>query len=81
MTDVNDAPVLTAAFPSLGYTNSKTAIVISLAGTVINGGAGTTTITDVDSGAIVGGIALTAVAGQGVWSYSLDGVKLRRSAR
>ncbi|MEN6450965.1 MAG: FG-GAP-like repeat-containing protein [Thermoguttaceae bacterium] len=70
---VNDAPVLTVTHPSLGATTKDLPITIALAGTFINHGDGTTTITDVDNGAIIGGIALSATTGFGVWSYSLDG--------
>jgi hypothetical protein len=73
VTDVNDAPVLTAASPSLGLTNQATPITIPLTGTFINHGTGTTTITDVDHGAVVGGIALVGTTGLNAWSYSLDG--------
>ena len=70
---VNDAPVLTAAKPSLGSTTSSTAKTISLASSFINQGTGTTQITDADSNATLGGIALTGVSGSGTWTYSLDG--------
>ena len=73
VTDVNDAPVLMPAAPSLGATTRDAPITVPLSGTFINQGAGTTTITDVDNGAIVGGIALMATSGYGTWSYSLDG--------
>ena len=53
--------------------NQKTPIFINLSGKFINNGSGTTTITDVDNGAVVGGIALIGTSGNGVWSYSLDG--------
>ena len=69
---VNDAPVLTAANPSMGTTDENTAVTISL-GTFINGSTGTTTITDVDQNAVVGGIALIGTTGNGTWAYSLDG--------
>ena len=49
-------------------------MTFALSGKLINRGAGTTTVTDVDNGAIVGGIAVVATTGHGVWSYSLDGV-------
>jgi large repetitive protein len=68
----NAAPVLTPANPSLGSTTSAAASTINLA-TFINKGSGTTTITDANSGAATGGIALTGTTGQGTWSYSLDG--------
>jgi len=70
---VNTAPVLTAASPSLGSTSSAAAKTIALSGTFLNNSTGTTTITDADTGAVVGGIALTGVAGSGTWAYSLDG--------
>ena len=69
---VNDAPVLTQASPVLGETDENTTISFGFY-TFINGGDGTTTITDADAGAIVGGIALTGASGNGAWSYSLDG--------
>ena len=68
----NIAPVLTAATPSLGSIAANATTTISLV-TFINNGTGTTTITDADSGAVVGGIALTGVSGGGTWAYSLDG--------
>jgi hypothetical protein len=73
VTDVNDAPVLTAASPSLGLTNQTTPVTIPLSGTFISHGSGTTTSTDVDNGAVVGGIALQGTTGRNAWSYSLDG--------
>ena len=73
VTGLNDAPVLTIAHPSLGATTKDLPVTINLAGTFINHGPGTTTITDVDNGAVIGGIALSAATGHGVWSYSLDG--------
>ena len=72
MTDVNDAPVLTPADPSLGGITAGDAATIDLA-TFINNGAGTTTVADVDQGAVVGGIALVGATGNGTWEYSLDG--------
>ena len=65
-------PVLTAANPSLGVTDLATAKTVSLS-TFINKGAGTTQITDAASGAVIGGIAVTATSGKGTWSYSIDG--------
>ncbi len=73
VTSVNHAPVLTAASPSLGTVVSTTADTIALGGTFINNGSGTTTITDIDQVAVIGGIALTGVTGSGTWAYSLDG--------
>ncbi|MEN6459211.1 MAG: peptidylprolyl isomerase [Thermoguttaceae bacterium] len=72
VTGLNDAPVLTAAAPSLGDTNPGTTTTISVA-TLVNNGSGTTTVTDVDDDATVGGIAITNLGGSGVWEYSLDG--------
>jgi hypothetical protein len=72
VTAVNDAPMLTAAAPSLGYQNSTTGIVVNL-GSFLNNGAGSTTITDVDNGSLIGGIAITGRSA-GFWFYSLDGV-------
>lgn len=73
VTDLNDAPVLTAVNPSLGIiTSNGAATTISLA-TFINNGSGTTTITDADTGAVKGGIALTGTTGAGTWAYSTDG--------
>ncbi len=69
---VNDAPVLTAANPSLGSTTASTAKTISVS-TFINSGSGATLITDSDSNAVLGGIAVTGVTGFGAWAYSLDG--------
>ncbi len=69
----NAAPVLVAANPSMGSTDEDTAITIALT-TLINGGEGTTSVTDSDDGAVVGGIALIGTAGNGTWEYSLDGV-------
>lgn len=71
--DVNDAPVLAPANPSLGTTNEDTAKIIPLSGTFINNGSGTSNITDPDTSAVVGGIAMVGMAGTGKWEYSLDG--------
>ena len=68
----NTAPVLTPANPSLGNTTPTNAMNIKLMA-FVNGGSGTTTVTDADSGAVVGGIALTGTTGKGTWAYSLDG--------
>ncbi len=68
----NAAPVLTAASPSLGSTDNNVTKTINLTA-FINNGAGTTTITDSDSGAAIGGIALIGTTGKGTWQYSLDG--------
>ena len=68
----NTAPVLTLANPSLGNTTPTTAMTIKLTA-FVNNGSGTTTITDADTGAVVGGIALSGTTGKGTWAYSLDG--------
>jgi len=74
VTDVNDAPILTPAAPSLGGTDSITSITIPLTGSFINNGYGTTIITEVDEYYVtLGGIALVGASGNGVWQYSLDG--------
>lgn len=73
VTDLNDAPVLAPVAPLLGATTGQSAVTITL-DQFINQGLGTTTITDVDSGAVVGGLALVATTGEGTWQYSLDGV-------
>ncbi|MCC6124318.1 MAG: peptidylprolyl isomerase [Pirellulales bacterium] len=70
---LNDAPAIQAAAPSLGATKSNNPFTIGLTGSFINNQAGTTTISDVDNGAVLGGIALVGVTGGGTWSYSLDG--------
>ena len=70
--NTNHAPVLTP-LALMGSTDEDTPIAINLAGTFVNHGSDTTTIADADPGAILGGIALTATAGRGAWSYSLDG--------
>lgn len=71
--DVNDAPVLTPANPSLGVLASNSPVTISLTDTFLNNGDGTTTIADVDASALVGGLAIVAATGNGTWEYSLDG--------
>ncbi|MFN8709342.1 MAG: DUF2341 domain-containing protein, partial [Planctomyces sp.] len=67
ITPVNDAPVLTAATPSLGsvFTGQTSAPVTvdSLLGA---------TVSDADSGAS-SGIAVISASGSGTWQYSLNG--------
>ncbi|MCL4203176.1 MAG: tandem-95 repeat protein [Pirellulaceae bacterium] len=69
---VNDPPVLVPAGPTDDsdeddpYTFPLTAI--------INGPVGTTRISDADPNDPLGGIAVVGVAGQGSWTFSLDGV-------
>ncbi len=64
VSDVNDAPVLTPANPILGVTKQSEPLQVNLAD-FINNGSGTTTITDVDNGAVVGGIAVVGITGTG----------------
>ncbi len=69
----NTPPVLVPATPQIGATDENTPITISLTGSFINNGDGTTLISDADDAAVVGGIAVTGATGNGVWAYSLDG--------
>ncbi len=69
----NTTPVLTPAAPEIGATDQNTTTTFSLTATFINNGEGTTIITDADQSDAVGGIAVVGLAGNGVWSYSLDG--------
>jgi hypothetical protein len=69
----NTAPVLTEASPVLGSTHRNVPFTIGLTGTFINNGSGTTGIEDTDTGAVVGGIAVTGLTGHGTWQYSLAG--------
>ena len=70
---INRAPVVaTVASPSLGTAYSNVPKTISLTD-FINNGSGTTIITDADTSAVKGGIALVGVTGSGTWKYSLDG--------
>jgi hypothetical protein len=71
VTDVNDSPVLTAANPILGVKKNTEKLDINLAA-FINSNSGTG-ITDVDNGAVIGGIAVVGITGNGTWAYSLDG--------
>jgi VCBS repeat-containing protein len=72
ITGVNDAPVLTPAAPDLGVTNLETPVVIQVS-SLSNSGSGTTTITDIDDGDVVGGVAVTGSTGLGMGEYSIDG--------
>lgn len=67
----NDRPVLTAA-PPAALSDEDQAYTIPLTA-IINGGAGTTTITDLDMDDPLGGIAVMGVSGQGTWAYSTSG--------
>ncbi len=69
---VNDAPVLTPANPSLGTVGNISPTTTSL-DAFINNGTGTTTIVDPNQDAVVGGIALIGITGNGTWAYSIDG--------
>jgi hypothetical protein len=73
ISSVNDAPSLTGAQPSLGSTTPSNPKTILLNGTFLNNGTNTTKIEDVDTGAVVGGIAIFGITGDGAWEYSLDG--------
>lgn len=64
--DLNDAPVLTPQSPVIGQTDVMTPITVVL-DRFVQG------ITDVDRGAVTGGIAITGTSGQGTWFYSLNG--------
>ncbi|WP_139826424.1 DUF4347 domain-containing protein [Derxia lacustris] len=63
----NDAPTLATASFSLTGTDEDTAAVYSVADLLTGAGAA-----DVDPGAL-GGIAVTALAGNGSWEFSTDG--------
>ncbi len=69
--EVNDAPTLIAARPER-TTDEDTPISVSL-GDLINQGATTTQIHDVDRSAVIGSVALTQATGGGQWQFSLDG--------
>jgi probable HAF family extracellular repeat protein len=69
----NTAPVLHAATPSLGATGDDAAKTIALTDFINNASATSTTITDADEAALLGGIALLGTTGKGTWAYSLDG--------
>jgi len=66
VTDINDAPVLSPQSPAIGTTD-----VITPFKTVLSQFVGG--ITDIDRNAVIGGIAIAGVTGQGIWSYSLNG--------
>jgi hypothetical protein len=69
-TRVNDAPVLTAATPTLtGISEDATSNAGQLVSSIVSGG----TISDADSAAAIGGIAVTGLeSGNGTWQYRLD---------
>jgi hypothetical protein len=72
---LNDAPVIAVAHPALGAASHATPLVKDLADFINNGTATTNVksgVTDVDNGAVVGGIAISQVTGSGTWAYSLD---------
>ncbi|MBI4695618.1 MAG: FG-GAP repeat protein [Gammaproteobacteria bacterium] len=66
VTAVNDAPVLTAAAPTLTTTNEDTTTAGTLVSTLLGA-----SVADVDSGAIEG-IAITATVGNGTWEFSTN---------
>jgi len=69
----NDPPVLTPADPPQQLVTDEDAVLTVPLTALINGGLGTTTISDVDRNDPTGGIAITQLIGPGVWSYSLNG--------
>ncbi len=62
----NSAPVLASASPLMGTTDEDTTTTIGLASFLGS------TISDPDTGAVIGGIAVTGTTGNGTWQYSLD---------
>lgn len=69
----NDPPVLTPADPPQQFVLDEDDVRTVPLTALINGGAGTTAISDVDPNDPTGGIAITEISGPGVWSYSLNG--------
>ena len=77
--DVNDAPVLdTTASPMLTPINEDAPVPAGAVGTLVSAlvdfnppATGNNNVTDPDLGALTG-IAITAVGGNGTWSYSLN---------
>jgi large repetitive protein len=62
----NAAPVLGATAPTLGSVNANGVRTITLSSLVTN-------VTDGDTGAVLGGIALVGITGKGTWAYKLSG--------
>jgi large repetitive protein len=62
----NDAPVLSSTSPSLGSINANAVETITLSSLVTN-------VTDADTNAALGGIALVGIAGKGAWAFKLSG--------
>jgi cyclophilin family peptidyl-prolyl cis-trans isomerase len=73
VTNLNDAPILIAASPSMGTVAPSGVKTINLTGSFINNGTGSSTVTDADTNAVIGGIALVGITGSGTWEYSTDG--------
>jgi cyclophilin family peptidyl-prolyl cis-trans isomerase len=73
VTELNDAPILVAASPPLGTVAPGGVKTINLTGSFINNGTGSSTVTDADTSAVVGGIAIVGITGSGTWEYSTDG--------
>lgn len=69
----NDPPVLLPADPPQEFVMDEDDVLTVPLTALINGGAGTTGIFDVDRNDPTGGIAMTGISGPGVWSYSLNG--------
>mgnify|MGYP000909214944 FL=1 len=68
----NDPPELTPAASTLE--SDEDAVLGFPLTALINGGAGTTAVSDPDVHDPLGGIAVTGLTGPGVWSFSQDGV-------
>ncbi len=72
---MNDAPELTAGHPTIGPVAEDASITFDLSNStvfraLINGGAGTSTIFDINKSPYAGGIAITGFTGDGTWEYS-----------
>ena len=69
----NDPPVLTPAAPPQQVTSDEDTVLTLPLTALLNGGAGTTSVSDADRNDPTGGIAITQLTGSGVWAFSLDG--------
>ena len=68
MTSRNDAPVLTPINPTFALINDSGTVSSRTVGSLIG-----SSITDVDTGALTAGIAVTGLSGNGTWQYSRNG--------
>jgi cyclophilin family peptidyl-prolyl cis-trans isomerase len=68
---VNNAPVLTTGTPTLAVLHDATPKLIAIS-SFINNVAGSPNVTDANTNAVVGGIAITAITGAGTWEYALS---------